>query len=362
MMLGRLNLYLIRRFAVWIGITGAAFGAIAILGDFLEMLRLTNRINMGAGDAFYFTMLRLPLLLIDFLPFIFLFSAVFCLLRMSQAQELAVIRAAGVSVWQFLLPILSFTFLLAALIVAIIEPLGTTSFKRFTDIKNAATGVKPTLSFSTGGIWFRENSDKGNYIIHAEKLDVNNPQRLLNVEILHFDSEGSFSHRVEAKSAWLENERFALSEARLFDNNIATDMAANTELASSLGDTNLGESFLPAKAVNIWSLPGYISRAAQTGIDTTRHEVRFQSLLALPLLLMSMVMVAACFSLPTGRMVSTGQTLGLAVLCGFLLFLTNDFAQLLGELGSLPPILSSWIPALIAMLLSVSYLLSTEDG
>lgn len=361
-MMGQLNRYLIRRFAIWIGITGTAFGAIAILGDFLEMLRLTNRLNLGAGDAFYFTMLRLPLLLIDFLPFIFLFSAVFCLLRMSQAQELAVIRAAGVSVWQFLLPILAFTFILAALIVAIIEPLGTSSFKHFSDIKAELTGVKPKLSFSTDGVWFRENSAAGNYIIHAEKLDAENAQRLLNVEVTLFKADGTFDHRIEADSARLQAGRFALQQARRFRDNSAVTPQAELSLPSSLNVENLSQSFLPAKAVNIWQLPNYMTRAAQTGIDVTRHQVRFQSLLALPLLLMAMVMVAACFSLPTGRMVSTGQTLGLAILCGFLLFLFNDFTQLLGELGSVPPILSSWIPAIMAMLLAVSYLLSTEDG
>ena len=77
---------------------------------------------------------------------------------------------------------------------------------------------------------------------------------------------------------------------------------------------------------------------------------------------MAMVMLAACFSLPTGRMFTSGQTLGLSVLCGFSLFLFNDFIVLMGELNLMPPIIASWIPALIALMLSISYLLKTEDG
>ena len=116
-MISTLNLYLVRRFAVWLMIVTLGFGAIAMLGDFLEMLRLANRLNLGAGTAFGFTLHRLPLLLMDFLPFVFLFATVFCLLRLSQAQELAVIRAAGLSVWQFLKPLLVFTFVLSTLII-----------------------------------------------------------------------------------------------------------------------------------------------------------------------------------------------------------------------------------------------------
>ena len=361
-MIGRLNRYIIGRFAIWLGITGTAFGAIAILGDFLEMLRLTNRFNLGAGEAFYFTMLRLPLLLIDFLPFIFLFSAVFCLLRMSQAQELAVIRAAGVSVWQFMMPILAFTFIVAALIVALVEPLGTSTFKRFNHLKAELSGAKPKLSFSTGGVWFRENSEKGNYIIHAEKLDAKDAGRLLKVEVTLFAKDNTFANRIEAESARLGDGVFSLSNAREYSTGAPGENRIEISLPSSLAAANLNESFISARAVNVWQLPGYIERAGRTGIDMTRHNVRLQSLLALPLLLTAMVMVAACFSLPTGRMVSTGQTLGLAVLFGFLLFLFNDLTQLLGELGSVPPALASWTPAIIAMLLAISYLLSTEDG
>ena len=79
-MIGTLNLYLVRRFALWLVIVTLGFGTVAMLGDFLEMLRFANRFNLGAGTAFNFTLHRLPLLLMDFLPFIFLFGSVFCLL------------------------------------------------------------------------------------------------------------------------------------------------------------------------------------------------------------------------------------------------------------------------------------------
>ncbi len=48
-MISTLNLYLVRRFAVWLMIVTLGFGAIAMLGDFLEMLRLANRLNLGAA-------------------------------------------------------------------------------------------------------------------------------------------------------------------------------------------------------------------------------------------------------------------------------------------------------------------------
>jgi lipopolysaccharide export system permease protein len=361
-MISTLNLYLVRRFAVWLMIVTLGFGAIAMLGDFLEMLRLANRLNLGAGTAFGFTLHRLPLLLMDFLPFVFLFATVFCLLRLSQAQELAVIRAAGLSVWQFLKPLLVFTFVLSTLIILALEPIGAQLHNRFTDSYAALTSQKSSLSFSTGGVWFRETTQSGSYISRAKQIDDAQAGRLLDVEIIQFDESGAFESRITAPSGQIADGLFRLTGPRFYRRDEAVKTLPQWELSSSLTSSSLADNFANARIINVWQLPGYIAAAGKSGIDVTRHEVRLQSLLALPILLMAMVMVAACFSLPTGRMFTSGQTLGLSVLCGFGLFLFNDFIVLMGELNLMPPIMASWVPAFIALLLSISYLLTTEDG
>jgi lipopolysaccharide export system permease protein len=361
-MISTLNLYLVRRFAVWLMIVTLGFGVIAMLGDFLEMLRLANRLNLGAGTAFGFTLHRLPLLLMDFLPFVFLFATVFCLLRLSQAQELAVIRAAGLSVWQFLKPLLVFTFVLSTLIILALEPIGAQLHNRFTDSYAALTSQKSSLSFSTGGVWFRETTQSGSYISRAKQIDDAQAGRLLDVEIIQFDESGAFESRITAPSGQIADGLFRLTAPRFYRRDEAVKTLPQWELSSSLTSSSLADNFANARIINVWQLPGYIAAAGKSGIDVTRHEVRLQSLLALPILLMAMVMVAACFSLPTGRMFTSGQTLGLSVLCGFGLFLFNDFIVLMGELNLMPPIMASWVPAFIALLLSISYLLTTEDG
>jgi lipopolysaccharide export system permease protein len=361
-MISTLNLYLVRRFAVWLMIVTLGFGAIAMLGDFLEMLRLANRLNLGAGTAFGFTLHRLPLLLMDFLPFVFLFATVFCLLRLSQAQELAVIRAAGLSVWQFLKPLLVFTFVLSTLIILALEPIGAQLHNRFTDSYAALTSQKSSLSFSTGGVWFRETTQSGSYISRAKQIDDAQAGRLLDVEIIQFDESGAFESRITAPSGQIADGLFRLTAPRFYRRDEAVKTLPQWELSSSLTSSSLADNFANARIINVWQLPGYIAAAGKSGIDVTRHEVRLQSLLALPILLMAMVMVAACFSLPTGRMFTSGQTLGLSVLCGFGLFLFHDFIVLMGELNLMPPIMASWVPAFIALLLSISYLLTTEDG
>ena len=43
----KLSLYLIRRFTIWLLVTGTAFSLLIFLGDFLDMLKLASKFNQG---------------------------------------------------------------------------------------------------------------------------------------------------------------------------------------------------------------------------------------------------------------------------------------------------------------------------
>ena len=146
----KLSLYLIRRFTIWLLVTSAAFSLLIFLGDFLDMLKLASKFNQGNLQAAYFTVLRFPFLLIDLMPFIMLFGTVFCLLSLSESRELVVVRAAGLSVWQFILPLLGFTLLMGCVVLAFLDPIGTASYQKFRQIENHLRPNTPSLDNSVG--------------------------------------------------------------------------------------------------------------------------------------------------------------------------------------------------------------------
>ena len=131
-------------------------------------------------------------------------------------------------------------------------------------------------------------------------------------------------------------------------------------LASRMQIETFRSNFRRPETVSLWQLPNYIEMAAAAGVDITAHSVR-HGLISKPLLLVSMVL-AACFSMPTSRMVPTFQTLGLATLSGFGLFLANAFIVKVAQTGLMHPIFASWAPPLIASSLALMILLQNEDG
>ena len=82
--------------------------------DFIEMLRRAGMYDSDVSGFLlaWMTLLRLPSFSELTLPFAVLIGTVGIFLMLSRSSELIVVRAAGVSVWQFMLPAMIVAFLL----------------------------------------------------------------------------------------------------------------------------------------------------------------------------------------------------------------------------------------------------------
>ena len=89
-----------------IGIGIALFGlaVVALVVDMVELLRRAyGRPGVGLGTVLLMAVLHLPFLLQKLMPFGVLFGTMLTFQRLTRTHELVAARAAGVSVWQFLL-------------------------------------------------------------------------------------------------------------------------------------------------------------------------------------------------------------------------------------------------------------------
>jgi lipopolysaccharide export system permease protein len=122
------------------------------------------------------------------------------------------------------------------------------------------------------------------------------------------------------------------------------------------------QSFAAADTVPFWSLPGLVQRTEEAGLDATRYRLQFQSLLATPLLLIAMVLVAASVSLRFFRFGGVARMVLGGVTAGFMLYVTTQLVEDLGAAGVLSTGVAAWSPAVIGSLLGTLALLYQEDG
>jgi lipopolysaccharide export system permease protein len=131
---------------------------------------------------------------------------------------------------------------------------------------------------------------------------------------------------------------------------------------TDLTPDRIENSFASPDTLSFWALPGFIAVLEQAGFSAVRHQLHFQSLLALPVLAVAMALLAAGFSMRTSRRGGVAQMIAAGVSAGFALFVLDKITSEFGEAGTLPVELAAWAPTVAGLMLALALLLHLEDG
>lgn len=356
-------LYFGRHYAVAIFTVFAVLVLLAYSFDTVELLRrASGRADADLQTVVGMSMLRLPSLAIKLLPFAALFGGMLALSRLTRSQELTVARAAGVSVWQFLAPGLGIAVLIGAAVITVFNPLSSAMLARYEAIEaKVLRGRASMLAVSSTGLWLREADSTGQIVVHALRVAQQGVE-LRDVILFYFEGMDRFVKRVDASEAYLRDGYWELRDAVTSFPGQAGSFDQQLRLPTSLTFDRIQESFASPNTVSFWQLPSFIVAMENAGFSAARHRLHYQSLLAIPMMLCAMLLIAASFSLRLTRRGGIGAMLGLGVGVGFLLYFVIELVQPFGLNGTLPVILAAWAPTGICLMLGGSLLFHLEDG
>lgn len=355
--------YLGIQFLTSLGIVLAGILAVVYFVDLMELLRRAARLEDAPfAILFGMSLLKLPMLAEKALPFACLFSGIWTFARLTRSNELVVARAAGVSVWQFLAPALISALLTGIVTITIFNPVAATLMSRYQTLEaKHLSGRASLLAVSSSGLWLRQASENGQSVIHALRVSREGID-LSDVTIFNFEGKDRFIGRVDARRALLEPGQWKLTNAWYSAPGQSPQFYKTFTLKTSLTLAEIQESFSSPETLSFWSLPHFIAMLDAAGFSGLKHRLHWQGLLASPLLLCAMVLLAATVSLRLTRRGGVMLLVGFGVLAGFVLFIAVDLSQALGLAGNVPPVLAAWAPATAATLLALATLFHLEDG
>lgn len=350
----------IRFLSTFMAVFGSIFMLIFVL-DFVEMLRRSADLPGGTTPVLAMvSLLRAPSIAEKVLPFAMLGAAMIALVNLTRRLELVVARASGVSVWQFLTPVVLLAVALGILATTVYNPLSAGMKMRADRIETKIAG-RTLKASADAGVWIRQRSVDGQSILRAESASDGGTQ-LAAVTAFVYDREGHFLERVEAPRGRLVTGAWELTGARVNrpgENPRAVDAYL---LATNLSGEQVTQSFVAPDAVPFWDLRGVVARSEAAGLDANKYRLKFQELLARPLLLAAMVFIAASFSLRFFRFGGIARMVSGGVASGFVLYVATKLASDLGGAGLLSAPVAAWSPAFIGSMLGVLVLLHLEDG
>lgn len=367
------SLYMARQFALAILATLAVILVIVGLMELLELIRRAGDGNRNHGFLIIVEMalLKLPVTAGKIYPFAFLIGGMVALSRLTRSSELVAARAAGVSVWQFMLPGLAISLMLGIGFISFVNPIGAAMITRYDKMEARYYSNKPsTLSISPSGLWLRQvqngsfqflGQDVHEYILNAWRMDADT-RVMSSVIIFFFDSSGNFIGRMDAPSATLGTNILSIDDASMSLPGLVPENVGTYSIPTELTIEHIQDSFLAPETLSFWELPGFIGTLESAGFSGLRHRLYWHSLLAQPMLLAGMVLLSAVFSLRQTRRGQTGILIISGVVFGFLFYFTSNIIYALGASGSLPVVLAAWAPSLAVSALATALLLHLEDG
>lgn len=330
--------------------------------DAIELLRrAADHEGISFGTVLTMAALKLPQVGQRVIPFGVLFAAIYTCWKLNKTSELIVIRAAGVSAWQFLSPMFISAFAVGVLATMAINPLGSVLLTKFEQMEIIHLQKSDNMvTVSRTGIWLRQPAENGYALLHAESFDQYE-WKLSKVIVFFFDKEDNFQKRFDSELVYLRDGYWDLQNALINDPQGATREPA-LRLPTELTARKIEESFADPETISFWHIPEYLRIMTETGFPGTRLAIHFQALLAQPFLLAAMILLAATFSLRPQRFGGTGAMITLGVSVGFFIFFMESILQAFGISQKIPVSLAAWTPAIVSLLLGTTALLHTEDG
>jgi lipopolysaccharide export system permease protein len=360
-------LYLGRAFLrAFFGALGVIMGLI-YLSDVIELMRrAATHGSATMVTVFQLAAFKLPQMIEQVLPFAILIGAMTCFWGLTRSRELVVVRSVGVSAWQFLVPILAAAAIIGVLNITLINPLAAAflrSYERLED-KLALNGPSNPLVVSESGMWLREVHDSQQIVTHADAVRQEGfVLRFRHVSVIIADGKGQFLYRIEAVLGELHDGYFHLSNVDIMRAGAAVEHRATYDFPTQLTLGRVVDKFASPETISFWELPSFIRFFESSGFSASRQRLYLESLLASPLLLCAMVLLAASFSLqPNLRSGGAMRRIVGLIAVGFIFYFFSRVVYALGLSATLPVMLAAWTPAVGTSLVGLGALFHLEDG
>ena len=115
-------------------------------------------------------------------------------------------------------------------------------------------------------------------------------------------------------------------------------------------------------SVPFWGLMQEIRRTEKAGFSAVSLRMQFNKLLALPVMLIAMTIIAACVSMRFNRKGGALRLLIIGSFLGFAVYFADNVVSAFGQATILPILLAAWSVPLFVLFCGLSYLAIIEDG
>jgi len=358
-----LGRYIASRFLLGIVVTFLLCSVLIFLIDFVELLRQTGRYgDVPLATLALIALFRLPAYAEYLISFAVLVGSIAALLQLSRRSELVVMRAGGMSVWQFLRPGILVALVLGGLTATVFNPIAAAARTAAESLLAEACGKESNLlSSHSGSSWLRQDGADGQSVISAA-LASNRGLTPTGVTAFVLSPEGHFVERVDGARADLRDGFWEIRDAWVVRLGREPEKFNSYLLSTYLTPERVTDALGTLLSVSFWELPALIEVSEKAKLSSSRLRIQYEALISRPLLCAAMVLLAATVSLGSFRAGGIQTMVITGLVGGFGFFLLSEVSRQIGVAGLAPPWAAIWLPVVLVLVVSATVLLHQEDG
>ncbi len=356
--------YLVKEFSLSLLIFTLIFLSLLLLTSFVEEIIFFKEKELTQSfflTTFFLTLIRIPNLILNISPFIFLFSGIFFYLKLIRNNEIMPVNLSGLSNNFIILIPASLSFLIGLILILIISPISAELSKYYEIKKQKFSNNENLLIISNTGLWLKEKKDGEDYIIRADRIRGDDFSNLTNVTIYKFsEPENKFIERIDAKNISIKNKQWNLSSVKQTNINGVKEINYYNH-QSGIDLDQLKKIFINSSIFSIWNSSQELKNIRERGYFGQELIISFNKLLALPFLLFAMVCISTFFTLNINIKFNNLIYIFFGIMTGITVHFMSDLSIAMGKSGQIPLIFSIWAPTILIMIMSIYSLLRNYD-
>ncbi len=340
-------------------VIAAGLTALFSLLAFVEQLGLVGQGHYKTVDALAYTVLTAPSRLLQLAPIAMLLATLLGLGRLARGSELTAFLSFGVSETRIILAVMKLCgpLLLALFLLAqfVIPPAQLAAQRR----QVAALGnALPDLS--GGGFWVARDRN----FLNVEAFSGGDTLR--GISVYRFDPDGTLQSFLQAGRAQIRADgQWLLTDVVLKNvqgSRIVTEHRTSLDWKPFLSSRQLQLLAMPVGTMPPVALYRYVQQLKRLHEPTQLYEQAFWSMVAIPLSLIGMALIAVPFVFGSQRGGTAGRQILIGSLLGIVFVIGQQITGYIGLLLDLHPAFFALAPSVLLVGLGLWLLDRGEEG
>ena len=348
MILKKYHSYIVKVFLNNLIIVSVVFLCLSFFLNIFEEIKFFEYIKVSIVVPIVLTLLNIPTVFFELLPFVFLLSAKFFFIYLYDKNELNILRNNGINNFK-IITILSLTTFLTGLVIILFYYTVSSNLKNtYLNLKNKYSSKNEYLAVvNENGLWLKE--DLGNFIniINAKSFKDN---KIQNITVTHLDKNYNTIETIISDKANILSNQWNMENVKIYNPLEIEKEYDEYKYYSSFNSEIISNLFSNLNSLNIFQLHNQIKNYNSLGYSATDVKIHLNKIYCLPIYIVLMTIIGCLVMLKFHFIRTKFFILIIGVFLSVIVYYINYFSKLFGSNETLPVELSIWLPQVILVL------------